>query len=298
MKTHPRRALLIVNPGARSAARAQAKALDAFQQAGVTCDAMVTTSPGHATELARLRGSEYDFVFALGGDGTAMEVVTALTEHGPPVGILPGGTGNVLVRALGIPLSVRRAVPALLSGNEARLDLGRLADGRHFAIGLGVGVDEAMIARASPLLKRRLGFLAYVWTAMHAGFRLEQFDVRLTVDGKVHEKRASSVLIMNLGSVLGGLIQLGNGILHDDGMLHAIAFSPQNHWHSVQLFARMLSGTVDDDPRVLSVSGRSFRLETSPPRRAQADGELLGTTPFDVTVIPQAARLLVPRIGP
>jgi YegS/Rv2252/BmrU family lipid kinase len=267
----------------------------AFQDAGVSCDAKVTEAPGHATELARARSREYDAVFTLGGDGTAMEVVTALTDHGPPVGILPGGTGNILVRSLGIPLSVKDAVPALLNGQEARIDLGRLNDGRHFAIGLGVGLDEAMIAGASRLLKRRFGFLAYFWSATRATLRLEKFHVRLTVDGTVHETHASSVLIANLGSVLGGLIQLGDGILHDDGLLQACVYSPDNLWQAGRLFSRMLRGTVSSDPRAFCVTGKHFVLETIPPRRAQADGELLGSTPLEITVVPQAARLLVPR---
>ena len=291
-----RRALLIVNPAARSAVRARYHAVRAFAHQNVQCDVLTTETPGHATELARSRASEYDFVFTLGGDGTAMEVITALADVGPPVGVLPAGTGNVLVRSLGIPMSVGRAVVALLHGSEARIDLGRLQNGRHFAIGLGVGLDESMIAGASPLMKKHMGFLAYFWSALKAGMHLENFQVRLTVDGTVYERRASSVLIANLGSVLGGLIQLGDGILHDDGVLHACVYSPDNLWDALRIFARMLRGTVQNDRCAFYVSGRHFRLETEPPRRAQADGELLEMTPLEVTVRPQAARLLIPKL--
>jgi diacylglycerol kinase (ATP) len=292
-----RRVLLIVNPGARRAERAATQALQEFAAKGVSCDALFTNAPGHATELARTRGSTVDVVFTLGGDGTAMEVITALADGGPPVGVLPGGTGNVLVRSLGIPLRVRHAVRALLEGRELRLDLGQLADGRHFAIGLGVGLDEAMIAGASRVMKRRTGIFAYVWSALHAGLRHEQFDVKLTVDGMVYERRATSVLIANLGSVLGGLIKFGDNILHDDGVLHACIYSPANLRDSIRVFVRMMRGTAHLDRCTLCVAGRQFRLETQPPRRAQADGELLGMTPVDVTVRPLAARLLIPRRG-
>jgi YegS/Rv2252/BmrU family lipid kinase len=269
----------------------------AFARENVPCDVLTTESPGHATQLARAHGSRYDAVFTLGGDGTAMEVMTALAHHGPLVGILPGGTGNVLVRSLGIPMRVSRAVPALLRGREVRVDLGELEDGRFFAIGLGVGLDEAMIAGASPRMKRRAGVLAYVWSAAKAGFRLDRFDVRLTVDGKVYERRASSVLIANLGSVLGGLIRFGDGILHDDGVLHACVYSPETLWDAIRIFARMVRGTVHRDRCAFYVSGRHFRLETEPRRRAQADGELLEMTPLEITVRPQAARLLIPEPG-
>jgi diacylglycerol kinase (ATP) len=293
-----KRALLIVNPGARRAFKARGVALQAFEGAGVACDWLVTEAPGHAAEIARTRASEYDAVFTLGGDGTAIEVITALADRGPPVGVLAGGTGNVLVRSLGIPLRIRRAVPALLHGREARIDLGQLPDGRHFAIGLGVGLDEAMIAGASPLMKKRVGVWAYIWSATKAAAHLQNFDVRLTVDGTTYERRASSVLIANLSSVLGGLIKFGDGILHDDGLLQACVYSPQNLWDAIRIFARMLRGTAESDRCALYVSGRQFRLETQPPRRAQADGELLDMTPIEITVRPRAARLLIPSADP
>lgn len=289
------RALLIVNPAARRAAKKSDEARRTLQEEGAEVRMLFTDSPGHATELARKYAPESDIVFTLGGDGTAMEVITALADHGPPVAVLPGGTGNVLARSLGIPLRVTHAARALLHGEEARLDLGRLDSGRHFVIGVGVGLDEAMIAGASPLMKKRVGFWAYVWSAMKAGFRMESFDVRLTVDGTVHERRASSVLIANLGSVLGGLIRFGDEILYDDGVLHACVYSPATLWDALRIFARMLRGTVHRDAHAFYVSGREFHLETSPRRRAQADGELLEMTPLHITTRPLAARLLIPK---
>lgn len=290
-----RRVLLIVNPGARHAGRGSRRAVQTFEQHGIACDVATTNAPGHATEIARTRAAAYDAVFTLGGDGTAMEVITALAETGPPVGVLPGGTGNVLVRSLGIPLRVATATRQLLSAHEARIDLGRLGDGRHFAIGVGVGLDAAMIAGASRLMKKRIGVWAYVLSALRAGLRLETFAIRLTVDGRVYERQGSSVLIANLGAVLGGLITFGKGIVHDDGLLHACVYSPKNLWQALRVFAAMLRGTVSEDPCAFCVSGTTFRLETDPPRRAQADGELLEVTPIEITVRPGAARLLVPR---
>ncbi len=291
-----RRVLLIVNPGARRAIAARDSALRAFRSAGVECDVLVTEAAGHATELARMQARQYDAVFTLGGDGTAMEVITALVDGGPPVGVLPGGTGNVLVRSFGIPLRVGRAVLALLHGDEAYIDLGRLQDGRHFAIGVGVGLDEAMIAGASPMMKNRVGIWAYVWSAARAMMKLDRFQVKLTVDGTVYEREVASLLIANLGAVLGGLVQLGDGIMHDDGLLHACLFSPRNRRDAVRIFRRMLSGTAHLDPCVFYVAGKEFRLETTPPRRAQADGELLDLTPFQISVRPRAARLLIPAV--
>src|SRR5688500_6487233 len=205
------RVLLIVNPASRRGARVRESALRAFVDAGVECDVMPTEAPGHAAVLAKTHAHKYQAVFTLGGDGTVMEVLDALAHHGPPVGILAGGTANVVARTLGIPLNPARAVPALLRGDEASLDLGRLGDGRRFAIGVGVGLDATMIAEAPAKLKKRLGFMAYVIGGYKAVLRNQRFALRLTVDGEVFELTASAVLIANFGAVPDDPGPLGHG---------------------------------------------------------------------------------------
>src|SRR5436190_12597117 len=120
-----KRVLLIVNPASRRGARVRRRALDAFERAGVKCEMMVTNAPGNAAELAAAHHALHDAIFTLGGDGTVMEVMGAVAETGPAVGILAGGTANVVARTLRIPLDPRRAIPLLLAGDEARIDLGR-----------------------------------------------------------------------------------------------------------------------------------------------------------------------------
>jgi diacylglycerol kinase (ATP) len=290
-----RRVLLIVNPASRLGKRALPKAQRAFADMGVQCDTRITNSPGHGAELAAQHGHSYDAVFTLGGDGTAIEVVGALSENGPPVGILPGGTGNIVARTLGIPLKAGRAVRTLLEGDEARIDLGRLSTGQRFAIGMGVGLDAAMIAGAPGPLKRRLGFLAYVVSATRAVFRMDKFTVRLTIDGEVTEHKAAAVLVANFGAVLNDLIVFGDGIRRDDGLLNACIYSPKHLRDAMRIFWRMSRKEFKADPCVTYRSGKNFRIETIPPQMGQADGELLGNSPFEVTVEPLAGRVLVPK---
>lgn len=284
-----------MNPASRIGGKALPKAQRAFADAGVTCDTMLTDSPGHGAQLATEHAQSYDAVFTLGGDGTAIEVMGALAHTGPPVGILPGGTGNIVARTLGIPLKSGKAVRALLEGDEARIDLGRLASGERFAIGMGVGLDATMIAGAPGPMKRRFGFLAYVLSATRAVLRMEKFKVRLTVDGEVTEHEASAVLVANFGAVLNNLIAFGDGIRRDDGLLNACIYSPRNLRDAMRIFLMMSRKNFQDDPAVTYRSGKNFRIETIPPRLGQADGELLGHSPFEVTVEPLAGRVLVPK---
>lgn len=289
-----KRVLLIVNPGSRRGTRRQALAEAAFARRGVQYDLVLTERPGHAAELADQRGRGYDAVFTLGGDGTVMEVIGTLAHSNVPIGVLPGGTGNLIARVLGIPLRIRRAVDVLLDGDDALIDLGSI-NGRRFAFAAGVGVDATMVQTTTPVLKGRLGVLAYFWTGGRAALRHERFKVVATVDGQRHERIATMVMLANFGAVFRNLITLGPGIRQDDGLLDLCVFSPKGFRDSVRVTWRMLRKDFRTDPCMLYAAGRSIRIETDPPRPVQADGDLVGMTPFDALVEPLAAHVLIPR---
>jgi diacylglycerol kinase (ATP) len=289
------RVLLIMNPASRRGEDLHRKAMRAFADAEVGCDFMSTEAPGHAATLAKTHAHKYDAVFTLGGDGTVMEVLGALAHHGPPVGVLAGGTGNVIARTFGIPLNPARAVPLLLDGDRAKVDLGRLGDGRRFMIGVGVGLDAAMMAEAPATLKKRFGFMAYVIGGFKAVLRNQKFQLRLTVDGSVYDLPASAILVANLGAVLNDFVTFGDGIVHDDGLLNACVFSPRNMRDSTRILIRMIRKDFSPDPCLFYKSGREFRIETVPHMLAQADGEVLDGTPISVSVDPLAGCLLIPK---
>lgn len=289
--------LLVANPAARRARRRLAAAVAALGTGGARVDVVTTERPGHAAELVRARAAGYQAVFTLGGDGTAMEVVGALARSGIPVGILPGGTGNLVARALGIPIATRRAAEALLGGEVAEVDLGCLASGRRFAFSCGVGVDARMIRDTPPIWKQRLGILAYAYIAFRASLRNVRFRVRATVDGEVLEREATAVMVANFGTVLNDLIVLGPGIARDDGKLDLCVFSPASGWEALGVAWRLLRKDFRPHRAIMYRSGKRFRVECDPPQDAQADGELVGTTPVEVEVDPHAARLLLPRVG-
>jgi YegS/Rv2252/BmrU family lipid kinase len=274
----------------------------ALKASGVQADVVYTERPGHAAEIVRERSAGYDAVFTLGGDGTAMEAAGALAGTMRPLGVLAGGTGNLLARAVGIPLDPKRAVPMLLAGEELHIDLGRILGtepARHFAVAAGVGIDAAMVAETPSWLKRRLGVLAYTITATRAALRAvlrqEFFRVRLTVDGEVFEAVAAAVMIANFGAVLSDRITFGPGIRFDDGVLDACLYSPRNLRDATRIMWRLLRKNFASDEAMLYRSGRRIRIETDPPRLAQADGELLGMTPLEIEIAPRAVRLLVPQ---
>src|SRR5689334_21000243 len=113
-----------------------------------------TANRGHAAALAcRAMRSNVDVVVALGGDGTVNEVINGLLTDGvhpgvPALGIVPAGSTNVFVRALGLPNDRIEATGALLeglrSGTYRPVSLG-LADDRYFCFAAGLGFDAAIV---------------------------------------------------------------------------------------------------------------------------------------------------------
>lgn len=290
--------MLIANPASRRGERYLDAARRAIEAEHIECDIALTERSGHALEIALERARHYDVVFTLGGDGTAMEVAAALASTGIPIAVLAGGTGNLLARALGTPLAVRRAVPALVHGRVRNIDLG-VAHGRHFAVAAGVGIDAAMVAETPVWMKRHFGVLAYTVVAARAALRIvlghRSFHVRVDVDGEIVERTAATVMFANFGAILDDRITFGPGIVCDDGMLDCCIFSPATLADALRVMWRLLRRDFGPDPALLYRRGRRFRLETMPPLQLQADGELLGLTPADISVEPLAAHMLVPR---
>jgi diacylglycerol kinase (ATP) len=292
------RALLIANPASRRGQTLLAKARRAFERAGVPCDVCLTERPGHAAEIAAARYADYDAVFSLGGDGTAMEIAGALAGTGRAVGPLPGGTGNLLARAMNIPLRMDRAVAALVHGKEMQIDLGRLGDGRKFAIAAGIGIDATMVMETPRWLKRRIGVLAYTLMGTRAALRAIMkgtvINARLTVDGVTEQHVATSILVANFGSLLSNRITIGPTIHADDGTLDVCLLAPRSIMDGVRIMWRMLTRNFSDHPTMIYRRGANIRIETDPPCQAQADGELIGLTPLDISVEPMSVKILVP----
>jgi len=264
-----------------------------FREMDVPFELVLTERPGHARELAAARAPECGAVYTLGGDGTVMEVVGALAHTGTPVGIIPGGTGNLVARSLGVPLDPERAVRWLATGRAVTMDLGLLDGGRYFAFAAGVGVDARMIAETGAAAKQRFGILAYATTATRAALQCRTMETHVTVDGATVTGQSAAALVANMGNVLNGLITLGPDIRSDDGQLDLCLFTPRGTVEAVGVAWRMFRGGLKDGPAMMFRQGSVIRVECDPPQRFHADGELLGSTPFEARIQPGAGAFLV-----
>src|SRR5438045_3654005 len=129
------RALLITNPlAARAHARAVTAIRDILEGGGWSVEVRSTNGPGDARRIAEeSRGMGFDVLVSHGGDGTAMQVAAGIAGTGIALGLVPGGTGNVLAGNLRLPRTTARAARALLTARVQPIGLGFVdrSDGPH-----------------------------------------------------------------------------------------------------------------------------------------------------------------------
>jgi diacylglycerol kinase family enzyme len=132
-----------------------------LRAAGWSAEVLATGGPGDARTLAEYGMKQgVDVIAVFGGDGTTMQAAAALVGTDIGLGIIPGGTGNLLAGNLRIPASPERAARALVSGRPRPFDLGRMerpAGPQYFAVACGAGYDARVMAGTLSEHKRRCG---------------------------------------------------------------------------------------------------------------------------------------------
>jgi diacylglycerol kinase (ATP) len=297
------RALLITNPAAaRTEPLAVNAVMDTLRARGWQAEVLATGGPGDARRLAEY-GVEHgvDVVAVFGGDGTTMQAAAALVGSDVALGVIPGGTGNLLAGNLRIPPSPARAAEVLVRGHARRLDLGRMSrDGetQYFAVACGAGMDARVMAGTLSEHKRRWGMGAYVATTFRLISRVRSRPHHVTVDGVEYDANAAMILVANCGEVIPPFVKLRSDIRPDDGLLDVIVFRADNLGQSVRAVWDLLRGPqAHGRPESLIgyARGEEITIATAErPEPVQLDGEAAGETPFTATVVPGAIRIMVP----
>ncbi|MDN3494861.1 diacylglycerol kinase family protein [Planococcus sp. APC 4015] len=255
-------------------------------------------------------------VLVAGGDGTVRAVSEAMTGSGVRLAIVPSGTGNLLARNLRLPLTDHDAmVRAAFDGDTLAMDVGwarlRRPDGswneHAFVVMGGIGLDAAMIAHTNPLLKKTVGWVAYVDGAARSLANAKPFRVMYQLpDARLHTARVQSVLFANCGSLPAGLELVPDASVAD-GALDIVIVQPKGAlgwifvWRRVawdnsvlQKFraGRRVLSFRSKDNAVLYSRGSGIEIGAASPHPVQLDGDEYGEA-VEVRVRVDAAALAV-----
>jgi diacylglycerol kinase family enzyme len=234
-----------------------------------------------------------ELIFACGGDGTVMAVVTALAGTDVAMAVLPAGTGNLLAANLGLATDAATGVQVALDGGRKRIDVG-VVDDQCFAVMAGMGFDAEMLEGTSEVAKKHIGWLAYVGGAIkHLGNR--PMRVRIILDGGAPMlRRPRTVIIGNVGRLQGGVRLLGDA-KPDDGKLDVAILSPNNlaHWASLAWAVVRRNKRI---PRMETYSAERVEVQSLQPQPRQLDGDLIAPgNQLKVHVKHRALLLCVPQ---
>lgn len=294
-----KRTVILVNPKAgsgRAGERAQA-ARERLASAGWPVEVIETERAGHAVDIVRDADDVRAWV-GVGGDGTLHEVVAGLMTHDEGaracLALVPAGGGNALAHDLGLhnPLG---SVDGLIAGHLEPLDIMRIddADGRrHHAfnvVGYGMAADVARRAERW----RRLGSARYTWASLVDVARRSVHDAALLVDDEVIEGPFLFAIACNTIHTGTGM-KMAPEARFGDGEFDLVAVRPMGRLAMTKLLQRVFDGAHVSDERVIVRRARRVRIESRTPEILAVDGEIEGSSPTEITVLPAALQLATP----
>lgn len=282
------RAVVLLNPRARGGARPPlARMLEAFQRADWHAEVWAG-SGAEWTEAAAARAVELgvDAVFGAGGDGLLRAILPALVGTSVALGVVPLGTGNVWARELGLPLDAAAAITVQLEGAARPVDVGRL-DGQPFLVVASAGLDAQIVATVEAGMKG-LGQAAYPLAGLGLVGDVRGARCRVSLDAETIELSLLAAVVTN-GRLYGGLVPLVPDARIDDGRLDVVLFEGTDPFQFAAHVARVLAGQHHRDPSVHVRRVQRLRIDSlDRPLPVQADGDIQGTTPADISVDPLA----------
>jgi diacylglycerol kinase (ATP) len=313
-----RKAILLYNPlsGRRQHRRLEVvnRVSAVLRGGGVELTVAPTAAAEHSAGQAReavLQGC--DAVLACGGDGTIHDILQGLVGTPTALGIIPLGTANALAHDLEIPLSAERAARAALVAKPRRIALGKVrfrnfsgVDAScYFIVAAGIGADAHLFHALDPALKVRFGMQAYyakatrLWLTLPLNYFSAEFS---NAGGEIQPAEISQLLAVRIRNFGGVLRELAPGASLERGDLRLVLFKTQSRWRYLRYVIRGMLGSRRpvqniDWAHSTTVSCR-LRDESDGPIYVEADGEILGTLPAQIEMVPDALTVLAPAVLP
>ena len=285
------------------------RAANVLRGDGWTIHLIKTQDAEHVTQLAHRAAEDgKDALFVVGGDGTINLAVRGLAGSATALGVLPGGTANVLAQELGLPgltwtrwMALEESARRLAGATAREVDIGQCA-GVPFLMWAGVGLDAFAIHHIEPRPRGEKLFanVGYAASTAWAASVWHGINLKVTADSLHISGHYLLALMSNIHLYAGGLAQISPYALLDDGVMDLWLFEGDTLGDTIQMAWDLYAGRHVDSDRVRNIPFRHLKLESDSSLFVQVDAEPL---PYDghsieIDVISKGLRVLVPRETP
>lgn len=266
-----------------------------FLSAGIDWDILITKQARDGLWLAQKSVSlGAQMIVVYGGDGTVTDVASGLAGTNVPLGIIPGGTTNMISTALGIPRDLGQACSLICQPDPLtrRLYIGQV-NHHHFVQMVGIGLEARMVEGAAREAKDRLGLLAYGLAALMALNNPPVTRYHMELDGNVIDIEGVTCVILNADNL--NFPTLAAMPPHPREGLLDIFLVRKADLRSIISVAATVVGAGIDLEILPHWQARQVSIYTDTPQPVQADGEMLGRTPIFIKVASHFTSVIIPR---
>jgi diacylglycerol kinase (ATP) len=299
-------AKVILNPyaGRWSALKRKTEVEQALKAAGVDYELVVTSQPGHGTQLAAQAVVDgFSPIIAAGGDGTVSEIVNGMVQANnlkqgqmPAIGVLPLGSGNDLVANLSLPADLDTSARVISQGNTRKLDLCQVNE-RFFDNNAAIGL-EPYITLIQQRIKRLRGVLRYLVATLKGIYDNPGWIMQLEWKNGSYEGPVTLVTVGNSPRT-GGLFYVTPHANPFDGRLtfvYGFVKSRREMLRVLPMIMKSGPGNYTEHPAIHEIHSTWLRISSQSPTPLHADGEIQssGIQYLDFKIYPKRLPILLP----
>lgn len=280
-----KKAMLIINPtsGGEKALDYKEKLENKAKEYFEYIETKITEKAKDATAFAEEASKEnYEAVIVFGGDGTVNEVISGIAEKDyiPKLGIIPGGTGNLITKLLEISQDIDEAIDQLDFNKTNSIDIGK-ANKSYFGYIFSVGSLPEAIHNVEIEDKTKYGVLAYAINTIKSVIKDEVFNIKIETENGSYEGEASQVLVLLSNYYADKKIFEEN----KDGYANILILKNASIISKLSLIPDLLKGDIVENDNIEYIKAKDITISSDTKLESDIDGDQSDDLPVKITVL-------------
>lgn len=280
-----KKAMLIINPtsGGEKALDYKEKLENKAKEYFEYVETKITEKAKDATAFAEEASKEnYEAVIVFGGDGTVNEVISGIAERDyiPKLGIIPGGTGNLITKLLEISQDIDEAIDQLDFNKTNAIDIGK-ANKSYFGYIFSVGSLPEAIHNVEIEDKTKYGVLAHAINTIKSVIKDEVFNIKIETENGSYEGEASQVLVLLSNYYADKKIFEEN----KDGYANILILKNASIISKISLIPDLLKGDIVENDNIEYIKAKDITISSDTKLESDIDGDQSDDLPVKITVL-------------